>query len=57
MKTSQESKQDYTMVILHRPSASSKPNNRKSNEYSLSLCIGFVDYEKAFDTVERPWHL
>ena len=25
----------------------------KSNEYSLPLCIGFIDYEKAFDTVEH----
>ena len=25
----------------------------KSNEYSLSLCIGFIDLEKAFDTVEH----
>ena len=25
----------------------------KSNEYSLPLCIGFIDYEKVFDTVEH----
>ena len=25
----------------------------KSNEYSLPLYIGFIDYEKAFDTVEH----
>ena len=25
----------------------------KSNEYNLQLCIGFIDYEKAFDTVEH----
>ena len=25
----------------------------KSNEYSVSLCIGFIDLEKAFDTVEH----
>ena len=25
----------------------------KSNEYNLPLCIGFTDYEKAFDTVEH----
>ena len=25
----------------------------KSNEYNLPLCIDFIDYEKAFDTVER----
>ena len=25
----------------------------KSNEYDLPLCIGFIDYEKAFDTVEH----
>ena len=25
----------------------------KSNEYKLPLCIGFIDYEKAFDTVEH----
>ena len=25
----------------------------KSNEYNLPLCIGFIDYEKAFDTVEH----
>ena len=25
----------------------------KSNEYNLPLCIGFIDYEKAFDTFEH----
>ena len=25
----------------------------KSNEYNLPLCLGFVDYEKAFDSVEH----
>ena len=25
----------------------------KSNEYNLPLCTGFIDYEKAFDTVEH----
>ena len=25
----------------------------KSNEYNLLLCIGFIDYEKVFDIVER----
>ena len=25
----------------------------KSNGYNLPLCIGFIDYEKAFDTVEH----
>ena len=25
----------------------------KSNEYNLPLCIGFIGYEKAFDTVEH----
>ena len=25
----------------------------KSNEYNLPLCIGFIDYEKALDTVEH----
>ena len=25
----------------------------KSNKYNLPLCIGFIDYEKAFDTVEH----
>ena len=25
----------------------------KSNEYNLPLCIGFIDYEKAFDTIEH----
>ena len=25
----------------------------KSNEYNLPLCIGSIDYEKAFDTVEH----
>ena len=25
----------------------------KSDEYNLPLCIGFIDYEKAFDTVEH----
>ena len=25
----------------------------KSNEHNLPLCIGFIDYEKAFDTVEH----
>ena len=24
----------------------------KSNEYNSPLCIGFIDFEKAFDTVE-----
>ena len=35
-------------LFYNRPSASSK-----SNEYNLPLCIGFIDYEKAFDTVEH----
>jgi hypothetical protein len=26
----------------------------KSNEYQLHLCIGFIDYEKAFDSIEHP---
>ncbi len=25
----------------------------KTNEYQLNLCLGFIDYEKAFDTVEH----
>ncbi|GFS08192.1 endonuclease-reverse transcriptase [Elysia marginata] len=25
----------------------------KSNEYNLQLCLGFIDYEKAFDSVEH----
>ncbi|GFO06671.1 endonuclease-reverse transcriptase [Plakobranchus ocellatus] len=25
----------------------------KCNEYNLSLCLGFIDYEKAFDSVEH----
>ena len=25
----------------------------KSNEYQLDLCIGFIDYEKAFDSIEH----
>ena len=25
----------------------------KSYEHNLSLCIGFIDYKKAFDTVEH----
>ena len=25
----------------------------KSNEYNSPLCIGFIDYEKAYDTVEH----
>ncbi|GFO32255.1 endonuclease-reverse transcriptase [Plakobranchus ocellatus] len=25
----------------------------KSNEYNLPLCVGFIDYEKAFDSVEH----
>ncbi len=25
----------------------------KSNEYQLHLCVGFIDYEKAFDSVEH----
>ena len=25
----------------------------KSNEYNLKLCIVFIDFEKAFDTVEH----
>ena len=25
----------------------------KTNEYNLPLCVGFIDYEKAFDSVER----
>ena len=29
-----------------------RPSLEKSNEYN-SLCIGFIDYEKAFDTVEH----
>ena len=26
----------------------------KSNEYQLDLRIGFIDYEKAFDSIEHP---
>ena len=29
----------------------------KSNEYNLPLWIGFIDYEKACDTVEQICHL
>ena len=25
----------------------------KANEYQLKLCVGFIDYEKAFDSVEH----
>ena len=25
----------------------------KSNEYQLPLCVGFIDYQKAFDSVEH----
>ena len=25
----------------------------KTNEYNLPLCVGFIDYEKAFDSVEH----
>ena len=25
----------------------------KSNEYNLPLCVGFIDYEKAFDSIEH----
>ena len=25
----------------------------KSNEYQLDLCLGFVDYQKAFDSIEK----
>ncbi|GFS22626.1 endonuclease-reverse transcriptase [Elysia marginata] len=25
----------------------------KSNEYNLPLCVGFIDYEKSFDSVEH----
>ncbi|GFN80636.1 retrovirus-related pol polyprotein from type-1 retrotransposable element r2 [Plakobranchus ocellatus] len=25
----------------------------KCNEYNLPLCLGFIDYEKAFDSVEH----
>ena len=30
-----------------------KQTIEKSNEYNLPLCIGFIDYEKVFDTVEH----
>ena len=36
-----------------RPSATSKPNNRKVTWYNLPSCIGFIDYEKAFGTEEH----
>ena len=26
---------------------------KKTNEYNLPLCVGFIDYEKAFDSVEH----
>ena len=26
----------------------------KSIEYQLDLCIGFIDYEKPFDSIEHP---
>ena len=41
------------MPFYSRPSASPKPHNKKPNEYNLSLCTGFIDYEKAFATVEQ----
>ena len=41
------------MLFYNRPSASSKLNNRKVNEHNLPQCVGFIDYEKAFDTVEH----
>ena len=25
----------------------------KANEYQLKLCVGYIDYEKAFDSVEQ----
>ena len=25
----------------------------KTNEYEIPMCLGFVDYEKAFDSVEH----
>ena len=25
----------------------------KANEYNLKLCVGYIDYEKAFDSVEH----
>ena len=39
--------------MCDRPSASSKTTIEKSNEYNLPLRIGFIDYDKAFDTVEH----
>ena len=25
----------------------------KSNEYQLNICLGFIDYQKAFDDIEQ----
>ena len=52
MKISQENSRFPKGLFYNRPSASSKPIIEKANEYNLPR-IGFIDYEKAFDTVEH----
>ena len=55
-KTNQETKQVFEKAILHSTTDHLQALNQiieKSNEYNLPLCIGFIEYEKAFDTIEH----
>ena len=40
-------------LLYSRPSDSSELDHKNSNKYILPLYIDFIDYEKAFDTVEH----
>ena len=53
-KTNQENKQASEKAILLQTICTALNQIiEKSNEYNLPLCIGFINYEKAFDTVEH----
>ena len=38
-------------ILYHRSPPDCQPALRKANEYNIPLCLAFVDYEKAFDSI------
>ncbi|GFR88584.1 endonuclease-reverse transcriptase [Elysia marginata] len=52
-KTNQENKLDLEKDIQQHTTYTLNQVIEKSNEYNLPLCVGFIDYEKAFDSVEH----
>ena len=41
------------MFFNHKSPTRTKPTHRKCNEYQSKLCVGYIEYEKAFDSVEQ----